>query len=56
MIVHKCIEFRLKSYTKWIIEMRLKVLSIIHYLIRRILVEIILDVHVRGVKIKSSSI
>jgi len=56
MIVHKCIEFRPKSYIRWIIEMRLKVLLIIHYLFRRILVETILDVHVRGVKIKSSLI
>ena len=36
----------------WIIEMGCRVLLITHYLIRKILVESILDVHARGVQIK----
>jgi hypothetical protein len=36
--------------------MRFRVLLIIHYLIREILVEGVLDVHARGVKIKKISI
>jgi len=34
----------------------LRVLFITHYLIREILVEAVLDVHVKGVKIKNFSI
>jgi hypothetical protein len=57
MIFLGCIEFYLKFYEGWIIIMELKVLLITHYLIREILVDVrLLDVHVRGVKIKSFSI
>jgi hypothetical protein len=41
------------GYTRWIIVMRFRVLLITYYLIRKILVEAILDVNVRDVKIKS---
>jgi hypothetical protein len=56
MIIHKCIEIHPKGYGGWIIVMRFKVLLIMHYLIRKILLEGVLDVHARGVKIKSFSI
>jgi hypothetical protein len=56
MIVHGCIEIHPKGYKGWIIVIGFKVLLIIHYLIREILVEGVLDVHARGVKIKSFSI
>jgi hypothetical protein len=52
MIVHGCIKIHTKGYIGWIIVMEFKVLLIIHYLIGEILVEAILDVYVRGVKIK----
>jgi hypothetical protein len=53
MIVHGCIEIHLKDCVGWIIVMGLRVLLIMYYLIREILVEVLLDVHVRVVKIKS---
>jgi hypothetical protein len=53
MIVHGCIKIHIKGYVGWIIVMEFKVLLITHYLIGEILVEAILDVYVRGVKIKS---
>ena len=56
MIVHGCIEIHSKGYGGWIIVIGLKVLLITHYLIREILVEGVLDVHARVVKIKNSSI
>jgi hypothetical protein len=52
MIVHGCIEIHSKGCLGWIIVMRFRVLLITHYLIQKILVEAILDIHVRGVKIK----
>ena len=52
MIIHRCIEIHPKGCVKWIIVMELRVLLITHYLIREILVDAILDVYVRGVKIK----
>jgi hypothetical protein len=52
MIVLECIEFYLNGYVGWIIIMELKVLLNTQYLIRKILVDEVLDVHVRGVKIK----
>jgi len=53
MIILGCIEFHLNGCTWWIIVMRLRVLLIMHHLIQWILVEEVLDVHVRAVKIKS---
>ena len=52
MIVYGCIEIHIKGCVRWIIVMKLRVLLITHYLIWDILVEIVLDVHVKGVKIK----
>jgi hypothetical protein len=52
MIVLECIEFYLNGYVGWIIIMELRVLLNTQYLIRKILVDEVLDVHVRGVKIK----
>jgi len=52
MIIYECIEIHLKGCERWIIIMRFKVLLITQYLIREILLEAVLDVHVRGVKIK----
>ena len=52
MIVHRCIEIHLKNCIGWIIVMRFRVLLIMHYLIQEILVEAVLDVHVKDVKIK----
>jgi hypothetical protein len=52
MIVLGCIEFLLKGCAGWMIVIWLRVLLIIHYLIWEILVEVIVDVHVRGVKIE----
>jgi len=52
MTVHGCIEIHYKGCGEWIIIMRFKVLLITQYLIREILVEAVLDVHARGVKIK----
>jgi hypothetical protein len=56
MIVLECIEFYLNDYVGWIIIMELRVLLNTQYLIRKILVDEVLDVHVRGVKIKGFSI
>ena len=53
LIVHECIEIHLKACGGWIIVMEFRVLLIIHYLIREILVKGELDVHAKGVKIKS---
>jgi hypothetical protein len=52
MIIHVCIEIHPKGCIRWIIVMGLGVLLITHYLIREILVEVVLDVYVRGVTIK----
>ena len=52
MIVYGCIEIHIKGCVRWIIVMKLRVLLITHYLIWDILVEIVLDVHVKGVKNK----
>jgi hypothetical protein len=56
MIVHGCIEIHPKGCGWWIIVMGFGVLLIMHYLIREILVDGVLDVYARGVKIKSFSI
>lgn len=56
MIVLECIKFHPKGCARWIIVMRLRVLLITHYLIQKILVDVILDAHVICVKIKSLSI
>jgi hypothetical protein len=53
MIVHRCIEIHQNGCVGWIIIMGFKVLLIIYYLIQEILVDVILDVHIKGVKIKS---
>jgi len=53
MIVHGCIKIHLKGCGGWIIVMGFKVLLIMHYLIWEILVEAVLDVHVRDVKNKN---
>jgi hypothetical protein len=55
MIVLGYIEFHLKGYAGWIIVMKLGVLLIMYYLIWEILVEAILDVHIKGVKKVSQS-
>jgi hypothetical protein len=52
MIVHGCIEIHPKGCGGWIIVMGFRVLLIIHYLIREILLDGVLDVHARDVKIK----
>jgi hypothetical protein len=52
MIVHGCIKIHPKSCGWWIIIIGFKVLLITHYLIQEILVDVVLDVHARGVKIK----
>jgi len=51
-IVHEYIEIHPKACGGWIIAMGSRVLLIMHYLIREILVNGVLDVHARGVKIK----
>jgi hypothetical protein len=56
MIVHGCIEIHPKGCRGWIIVMGFRVLLIVRYLIREILLDGVLDVYARGVKIKSSSI
>jgi hypothetical protein len=56
MIVHGCIEIHPKGCIGWIIVIEFRILLIVHYLIREILIEMILDIHVKGVKIKSFSI
>ena len=52
MIIHGCIEIYPKGCGGWIIVMWFGVLLITHYLIWEILVEGVLNVHARGVKIK----
>jgi hypothetical protein len=52
MIVHGCIKIHPKGCVGWIVVMGLSVLLIMHYLIREILVVAVLNVHIRGVKIK----
>jgi len=56
MIIHECIEIHSRGSEGWIIVMGFRVLLIMHYLIREILMEVVLDVHIRGVKIKKLSI
>jgi hypothetical protein len=56
MIVHGYIKIHHKDCGWWIIVMGFRVLLITQYLIRDILVEAILDTHIRGVKIKTFSI
>jgi hypothetical protein len=56
MDLHGCNEIHPKGCGGWIIVMGFRVLLITHYLIREILVEAILDVHARGIKIESFSI
>jgi hypothetical protein len=56
MIIFGGIEFYPKGCARWIIVMELRVLLIMPYLIQEILMDAILDVHVKGVNIKSSSI
>jgi hypothetical protein len=56
MIVHGYIEIDPKGCGRWIIVMGFKDLLIMYYLIWKILVNRVLDVHARGVKIKSLSI
>jgi hypothetical protein len=53
MIIHGCIEIHSKCCIGWIIVMELRVLLIIYYLIQEMSVEMVLDVYVRGIKIKS---
>jgi hypothetical protein len=52
MIIHGCIEIHPKDCGGWVIVIRFKVLLIMHYLIREILVEAVLDVYASGVKKK----
>ena len=54
MIIHGCIEIHPKDCGGWVIVIRFKVLLIMHYLIREILVEAVLDVYPSGVKKKVS--
>jgi hypothetical protein len=56
MIVHGCIKIHPKGYGRWIIVMGFRVLLITYYLIREILVEAVLDVLARGVRIEKISI
>jgi hypothetical protein len=53
MIIYGCIKIHLKGCVEWIVVIGFRVLLIVHYLIREILMKAILDVHVRDVKIKS---
>jgi hypothetical protein len=53
MIVYGCIEIHPKGCGEWIIVMEVRVLLITHYLIWKILVERVLDVYAKVVKIKS---
>ena len=45
-----------KSCGGWIIVMGFKVLLITHHLIKEILVEAVLNVHARGVRVKKNEI
>jgi hypothetical protein len=56
MIVHECIEIHQNGCVGWIVIMGIKVLLIIYYLIQKILVDVILDIYIKDVKIKSLSI
>ena len=56
MIFHGCIKIHLKDCEGWIIIMGFKVLLIMQYLIREILMKAVLGIHARDVKIKSLSI
>jgi hypothetical protein len=56
MIVHGYIEIHPKDCGGWIIVMRFRVLLITQHLFQEILVEAVLGVHARGVKIKIFSI
>jgi hypothetical protein len=51
MIVHGCIEIHPKNCGGWIILMGFRVLLIFQHLFWEILVDAVLGVHVRGVKI-----
>jgi hypothetical protein len=51
MIVHGYIEIHPKGCEEWIIVMGFRVLLITHYLIREILVEAILDIKEKHVRI-----
>jgi hypothetical protein len=53
MIVHGCTRIHSKDCGGWIIVMEFRVLLITQHLIQEILVEAILGVHAKGVKIKS---
>jgi len=54
MIVHEYIEIHPNDCGGWIIVIEFRVLLITQYLIREILVEAVLGIYARGVKIKSS--
>jgi hypothetical protein len=53
MIIHGCIEIHPKDCGGWIIVMGFRVLIISQHLFREILVNAVLGVHAKGVKIKS---
>lgn len=44
------LKFHSKSYVGWIIVMILRVLLISHCLIQKILIQVVINVHVKGVK------
>jgi len=52
MIILGYFEFHLKGYVRWIIVIGSMVLLITHYLIQRISVKAVLDIHLRDVKMK----
>jgi hypothetical protein len=52
MIVHECIEIHPKDCGGLIIVMAFRVLLILQHLFQKNLVEVVLDVHARSVKIK----
>jgi hypothetical protein len=54
MIIQGCIKIHQKGCVWWIIVIGLRVLLIMYYLIREILVEMVLDIHIKGVKKKKS--
>ena len=56
MIVHKCIEIHSRDYEWWIIVIEFRVLLITYNLVREKLVETVLNIHIRGVRIKNLSI
>jgi hypothetical protein len=56
MIVHGYIEIHPKDYGGWIIIMGFRVFLITQHLFQEILVEAVLGVHTKGVKMKSFSI